>query len=226
MKDLSLARTVLSDWASVKGALGEFGNSTSSDVHTTNMKSRYSPLHGFSFETQEIRIGQSANEIDLQMVQEWHIRSSCRINYKDDCNPITLPAFSCKAMMLKFQHKDSHDGPGDGSGDAGKSPNQTHGSNTSNTQSTHQPTSQANQMSGQTGKMAGKPMLDWNNFQTLTKFPFRQLLSLPQFSLIWAVLAISRLKHETSFNTSTIANIQYPGNFFFRGVENLPDFLQ
>ena len=70
MKDLSLARTVLSDWASVKGALGGFGNSTSTDVHTTNMKSRYSPLHGFSFETQEIRIGQSANEIDLQMVQE------------------------------------------------------------------------------------------------------------------------------------------------------------
>merc|ERR1711888_401477 len=128
--------------------------------------------------------------------------------------------------MLKFQHKDSHDAPGDGSGDAGKSSNQTHGSNTSNTQSTHQPTSQANQMNGQTGKMAGKRMLDWNNFQTLTKFPFRQLLSLPQFSLIWAVLAISRLKHETNFNSSTIGNIQYPGNFFFRGVENLPDFLQ
>ena len=37
MKDLSLAHTVLSDWATVKGALGGFGNSTNTDVHTTNM---------------------------------------------------------------------------------------------------------------------------------------------------------------------------------------------
>ena len=69
MKDLSLAKTVLSDWATVKGALGGFGNSTSSDVHTTNIKSRYSPLGGFSFETEEIRIGQSLDEIYLAMVQ-------------------------------------------------------------------------------------------------------------------------------------------------------------
>ena len=60
MKDLRLAKTVLSDWATVKGALGGFRNSTG----------RYSPLGGFSFETEEIRIGQSLDEIDLAMVQQ------------------------------------------------------------------------------------------------------------------------------------------------------------
>ena len=69
MKDLSLARTILSEWASIKGAVRGFANPNTTYVHTT-LKGTHNPFQRFKFEKKEICINQQLDATDLAMVRD------------------------------------------------------------------------------------------------------------------------------------------------------------